>query len=122
MFLYIFMVQGTPGPDNIFDAIVPGSSVPEWFIHQSMGSSVTVELPPHCYNTKLMGLAVCAVFDADPTIDGAYLQFFCHRGGRCYLDEKVFMLPPKKADHVSFGYRSLSRLECCGMRSMWFWE
>ena len=33
-------------PDNYYDAIVPGSSIPEWFIHQSMGSSVTVELPP----------------------------------------------------------------------------
>ncbi|XP_034675392.1 disease resistance protein RPV1-like isoform X2 [Vitis riparia] len=52
-------------PDNYYDAIVPGSSIPKWFIHQSMGSSVTVELPPHWHNTKLMGMAVCAVVDGD---------------------------------------------------------
>ncbi|RVW29909.1 hypothetical protein CK203_108041 [Vitis vinifera] len=38
--------------------IQSSNTIPEWFIHQGVGCSVTVELPPHWYNTKLMGLAV----------------------------------------------------------------
>ncbi|RVW79802.1 hypothetical protein CK203_047640 [Vitis vinifera] len=41
-----------------YNVVVPGSSsIPEWFIHQSAGYLVPVELPPHWYNTKLKGLA-----------------------------------------------------------------
>ncbi|KAL6329267.1 hypothetical protein AAG906_015465 [Vitis piasezkii] len=38
--------------------IQSSNTIPEWFIHQGVGCSVTVELPPPWYNTKLMGLAV----------------------------------------------------------------
>ena len=58
------MIQSITGwecPQNRYDAVVPGSRIPEWFVDQSMESSVTVELPSHWLNTKLMGMAVCAV-------------------------------------------------------------
>ncbi|WKA00216.1 hypothetical protein VitviT2T_018597 [Vitis vinifera] len=52
-----------------YNVVVPGSSsIPEWFIHQSAGYLVPVELPPHWYNTKLKGLAFCAVFNTNITM------------------------------------------------------
>ena len=66
------MIQSIYGwvyPQNNYNAIVPGSRIPEWFVDQSTGSSVTVELPPHWYNNKLMGMAVCAVVGAKGVID-----------------------------------------------------
>ncbi|XP_031275391.1 TMV resistance protein N-like [Pistacia vera] len=41
-----------------FEIIVPGSQVPDWFIHQSEGSSISISQPmPTC-----SGLALCAAF------------------------------------------------------------
>ena len=39
----------------------PGSEIPEWFGFQSMGSSVTLELPPGWFNQNFVGFALCAV-------------------------------------------------------------
>lgn len=46
---------------NIF---LPRSEVPEWFSHQSMGTSVYFELPL-LPDSKIQKLAVCAVYAAD---------------------------------------------------------
>ncbi|KAL9411646.1 hypothetical protein AB3S75_045282 [Citrus x aurantiifolia] len=40
----------------------PGSEIPEWFSFQSMGSSVTLELPPGWFNNNFVGFALCAIF------------------------------------------------------------
>ncbi|GAY64347.1 hypothetical protein CUMW_232830, partial [Citrus unshiu] len=39
----------------------PGSEIPEWFSFQSMGSSVTLELPPGWFNNNFVGFALCAI-------------------------------------------------------------
>ena len=76
---------------------------------QSTGSSVTVELPPHWYNTKLMGMAVCAVVGAKGVIDpptkefGPSIYFACSYGGYA----STGMSDSMKDDHMWFGYRSL---------------
>ncbi|KAL9411632.1 hypothetical protein AB3S75_045269 [Citrus x aurantiifolia] len=38
-----------------------GSEIPEWFSFQSMGSSVTLELPPGWFNKNFVGFALCAI-------------------------------------------------------------
>nr|XP_023919224.1 TMV resistance protein N-like [Quercus suber] len=38
--------------------IIPGSEIPKWFRHQSVGTSVNLQVP----SDKLKGVAVCAVF------------------------------------------------------------
>ncbi|KAK9288968.1 hypothetical protein L1049_017439 [Liquidambar formosana] len=44
------------------EIIVPGSEIPKWMNHQSMGwSSISFEMPPRQYS-KVKGIAVCAVF------------------------------------------------------------
>ncbi|KAH9679692.1 Disease resistance-like protein DSC1 [Citrus sinensis] len=40
----------------------PGSEIPEWFSFQSMGSSVTLELPPGWFYNNFVGFALCAIF------------------------------------------------------------
>ena len=47
--------------EKSYNAVAPGSRIPEWFADQSMGCSVKVKLPSHWYNTKLLGMAVCVV-------------------------------------------------------------
>ena len=40
---------------------IPGGEIPKWFINQSVGNSMNLQVPSDLCN-KLMGVAVCAVF------------------------------------------------------------
>ena len=98
------VIPGNPGLSTQYNAVVPGSSIPEWFIHQSAGCLVPVELPPHCYNTKSMGLGVCAVFNSHITMDE--LGFSVNESGSFYIDDTASM-NFSKADYIWFGCRPL---------------
>ncbi|XP_050254064.1 TMV resistance protein N-like isoform X2 [Quercus robur] len=42
---------------------IPGSEIPNWFRHQNVGASVNLQVPSHLlFSSKLMGIAVCAVY------------------------------------------------------------
>ncbi|PRQ22095.1 putative leucine-rich repeat domain, L domain-containing protein [Rosa chinensis] len=42
--------------------VIPGNEIPEWYNHQSVGSSITVELHPGWFSNKFMGFSFCVVF------------------------------------------------------------
>ena len=48
------MFQGDPD----YSITIPGREIPKWFGHQSVGTSVNLQVP----SDKLKGIAVCAVF------------------------------------------------------------
>ena len=37
-------------PQNIYDVIIPGSEIPEWFTHQSMGDEANIKEPSNLCN------------------------------------------------------------------------
>nr|POF01864.1 tmv resistance protein n [Quercus suber] len=49
---------GLEGDEPMDYIIIPGSEIPKWFRHQSVGTSVNLQVP----SDKLKGVAVCAVF------------------------------------------------------------
>ena len=65
------MIQGYASSrwPKSYNAVAPGSRIPKWFADQSMGCSVKVELPSHWFNTKLLGMAFCAVVGVKGVID-----------------------------------------------------
>ncbi|KAM3733208.1 hypothetical protein ACB098_11G118000 [Castanea mollissima] len=55
------------GFDSSYHIVIPGSVIPKWFIHQSMGAKVNtkVETSSHLRD-EWMGIAVCVVFSCLP--------------------------------------------------------
>ncbi|CAL9020807.1 unnamed protein product [Prunus brigantina] len=64
-----------------FGIVTPGREIPEWFSNQSLGDSLTVELPlDSC--TTWMGIAFCAVFEVqDDLSEFLYFQLSCSEQG-----------------------------------------
>ncbi|KAM5551817.1 hypothetical protein ABKV19_026596 [Rosa sericea] len=60
--LKTFMYQGISNNRETFQIVIPGSNIPKWFSHQSVGCSVSVSLPAHWNNSQVLGFALCAVF------------------------------------------------------------
>ena len=81
------MIQGS----NVNQIIVPGSSIPEWFIHHSAGCSITVELPPD-WRRMVKGFAACAALRKNES-------------GRIPLGKRASHV--SKADHIWFGYKTV---------------
>ena len=54
------MFQGSTLEER-FDVVIPGSEVPNWFRHQSVGASINLEVPSYLFK-QFRGIALCAVF------------------------------------------------------------
>ena len=80
---------------SLYQILVPGSSIPEWFIHHSAGCSITVELPPDWYR-MVKGFVTCAALRNNES-------------GRIPLGKRAAHF--LKADHIWFGYITLPELE-----------
>ena len=52
-------------PEIEYSIVLPGSTIPEWFQHPSIGSSVTIDLPPNWHNKDFLGFALCSVFSLE---------------------------------------------------------
>jgi hypothetical protein len=49
-------------PRTRYDIIIPGSEIPRWFSHQSLGDEVNIKEPYSHLCNELIGIAVCVVF------------------------------------------------------------
>ncbi|XP_059590540.1 disease resistance protein RPV1 [Vitis vinifera] len=99
--------------ENIaFSIVFPGSGIPEWIWHQSVGSSIKIELPTDWYNDDFLGFALCSVLEQLPE------RIICH------LNSDVFYYGDLKdfghdfhwkgnhvgSEHVWLGHQPCSQL------------
>ncbi|KAL9432329.1 hypothetical protein AB3S75_027367 [Citrus x aurantiifolia] len=67
-------LEAVSDPSHKFSIVVPGSEIPEWFMYQNEGSSITVTRPSYLYNmNKVVGYAICCVFHVPKHSTGTYL-------------------------------------------------
>ena len=64
LFRSVFAAIRSPLP--YYDSIIPGSEIPKWFTHQSIGDEVSIQEPNSLLCNEWIGIAVCAVFCSDP--------------------------------------------------------
>ncbi|KAL7186731.1 hypothetical protein ACSBR2_028459 [Camellia fascicularis] len=64
-FLSNLSQRNSSGRQSVSFIVFPGSEIPKWFSHQSKGSSISFELPPHWYNSRFLGIILAAVVIKD---------------------------------------------------------
>ena len=77
------MFQG----DEVYKIAIPGGEIPKWFINQSVGNSMNLQVPSDLCN-KLMGVAACAVFVSpqNPSLREYRLLWCSLKVNGCYTD------------------------------------
>ena len=107
----ILILQGIDESRGI-SICLPGRTIPDWFGNQSLGSSITIQLPQHCCNKYLIGFALSAVIefvggsDAD---ESCYFRVGCKYSFEqfCELFDHSFILVDSasiNSDHVILGF------------------
>ncbi|KAH0940600.1 hypothetical protein HID58_000237, partial [Brassica napus] len=110
---------------NVSEALLitsfPGSEVPSWFNHRTIGSSLKLKFPPHWCDNRLSTIVLCAVVSFPCTQDeinrfsiectceftnelGTCVRFSCTLGGGWIEPREI------DSDHVFIGYTSCSHL------------
>ncbi|KAF3560189.1 hypothetical protein F2Q69_00017039 [Brassica cretica] len=99
----------------------PGSEVPSWFNHRTVGSALQLKFPPHWCDNRLSTVVLCAVvafpynqdevnrFSIKCTCEfknefGTNVRFSCILGGGWTEPRKI------DSDHVFIGYTSSSHI------------
>uniref|UniRef100_A0A1J3FZ48 ADP-ribosyl cyclase/cyclic ADP-ribose hydrolase n=1 Tax=Noccaea caerulescens TaxID=107243 RepID=A0A1J3FZ48_NOCCA len=99
----------------------PGSEVPSWFKHRTIGSKLKLKFPPHWCDNRLSTIALCAVVAFPYTQDeisrfsiqctceftnelGTCIRFSCILGGGWVEQRKI------DSDHVFICYTSSSHI------------
>ncbi|CAL8174667.1 unnamed protein product [Prunus armeniaca] len=99
-----------------FEIVTPGREIPEWFSNQSLGDSLTVELPlDSC--TTWMGIALCAVFEVQDVLSKFHcFQLSCSQQGMWPFGfSRYFKMGDVVSDHLWAIYVSCEKfMKKCG--------
>ncbi|GMY39807.1 TMV resistance protein N-like [Fagus crenata] len=97
--------------DNNFQIVIPGSEIPEWFSHQSMGPEVNIKLHySHLCSNDVMGFAVCAVFCSDGISYKDINWCFIVNGKEIVIGSRVD-ITTIASDHILLSYISTTDLK-----------
>ena len=86
--------------------VIPGSEIPEWFSHQSMGPEVNIKLHYSDLCNDVMGIALCAVVCSDAT-SYKYINWrFIVNGNEINCPLSGVSITTIALDHILLSYSS----------------
>ena len=92
---------GSDGLDT-YNIVIPGSEIPEWFSHQSMGNEVKIKQLSHLY--KKVGIAICFVFCTILDASSFVLCSLTANGKRMYIGHLSIIDTVLSSDHLCLVY------------------
>jgi hypothetical protein len=98
-------------PDLEMRIVIPGSEIPEWFSHQSMGPEVNIKLHYSHLCNEVMGIAVCAVVCSDATSHKGIKWNFIVNGNEIPIPKPGVDIATIASDHILLSYSSTIGLE-----------
>ena len=111
------LLLGLFRPRKMYQIVIPGSEIPEWFSHQSMGAEVNIKEPVHLCN-EWMGIVACYVFYQSH--NNVCLNFYLIANGYHIFpiagigsDSEVL------SDHLMLVYMSPSFYDATDMKFLW---
>uniref|UniRef100_A0A2N9G7D4 TIR domain-containing protein n=1 Tax=Fagus sylvatica TaxID=28930 RepID=A0A2N9G7D4_FAGSY len=108
-------------PDNRYDLVIPGSEIPEWFTHQSMGDEANIKEPSNLCN-EWMGIALCVVFHSHPhhqvQNEPGRLDFWFTANGKRRFPLNI-TIPYILSDHLWLLYLSPSYYKQNAIKLLW---
>uniref|UniRef100_A0A2N9FZX7 C-JID domain-containing protein n=1 Tax=Fagus sylvatica TaxID=28930 RepID=A0A2N9FZX7_FAGSY len=90
--------------------VSPGSEIPEWFSHQSMGPQVNIKLHYSHLCNDFMGIALCAVFCSNATPYKGINWSLIVNGNEIRMPESGVDITTIASDHILLSYCSTTYL------------
>ncbi|XP_065875765.1 disease resistance-like protein DSC1 [Euphorbia lathyris] len=122
--LMLLEEKGLYSPSSHVSMCLSGNEVPEWFNYQGIGCSIKLQLPPHRFNNRWMGFAICVLLEAfdDELLSTENATVFCDlQAWNNKADEAVFLGRPATqvpaemgslSHHLWFNFMPSSSLNC----------
>ncbi|MFQ6658284.1 hypothetical protein Gotur_027621, partial [Gossypium turneri] len=90
-----FILQAFANSRQMFDVIIPGSEIPEWFSQQRGGSTIRIPLPLNIQNdSQWIGVASCCIFVNDDASRDKFINcravIHCRNSGQAGRNGSVF--------------------------------
>ena len=98
--------ESSPYPKIVF----PGSEIPEWFSHQSMGPEVNIKLHYSHLCSDFMGIALCAMVCSDASPYKNFKWSFIVNGNKIICRQHLVDIANIASDHILLSYISTKYL------------